>query len=214
MIAAIVPAAGRSARMGRPKLLLPIGGRSVLARVIAALREGGADPIVVVVAPADAEGAEALAAEAEQGGACVVVADPPPPDMRASVERGLDRLERGPAPSTVLIAPGDSPGIDADLVARLVARARAEPRSIIIPASQGGRGHPIALPWTLAAEIRALPGDVGINALVARHAASVIELDVAHADAIADLDTPDDYRRWADRDRPREADGRGPEEPR
>jgi molybdenum cofactor cytidylyltransferase len=196
MIAAIVPAAGRSERMGRPKLLLPIGGTSVIARVIAALRDGGADPILVVVPTVAIAGAEALAAAAGQAGASVVVADPPPPDMRASVERGLDRLGRQPAPATLLIAPGDSPGITAGLVARLIARARSEPRAILIPSSHGRRGHPIALPWSLAAEIRGLPHDVGINALVKRHADRVVELDVAHPDSIADLDTPDDYRRW------------------
>jgi molybdenum cofactor cytidylyltransferase len=200
MIAAVVPAAGRSERMGRPKLLLPIGGTSVIARVIAALRDGGVETVVVVVPPAAIDGASALAETAGQEGACVVVADPPPPDMRASVERGLDRLGREPAPSTLLLAPGDSPGITADLVARVVARARSEPRAIIIPSSHGRRGHPIALPWPLAAEIRGLPENVGINALVARHAGKVIELDVDHPDALADLDTPDDYRRWADHD--------------
>jgi molybdenum cofactor cytidylyltransferase len=197
MIAAVVPAAGRSERMGRPKLLLPIGGQSVIARVIAALRDGGADPVVVVVPPAAIPGASALADAAGLSGARVVIADPAPPDMRASVERGLDRLAQGPTPSTLLLAPGDSPGIDAVLVARVVARARSAPRAIIIPSSHGRRGHPIALPWALVAEIRALPDDVGINALVARHADQVIELDVAHPDALADLDTPEDYRRWA-----------------
>ena len=86
MIAAIVPAAGRSERMGRPKLILPIGGLSVIARVTSALRQGGADPVLVVVPPAAVPGASALAAEAARAGACVVVAEPPPPDMRASVE--------------------------------------------------------------------------------------------------------------------------------
>ena len=56
-IAAIVPAAGRSERMGRPKLILPIGGATVIARVVAALRQGGAEPVVVVAPPAEAPGA-------------------------------------------------------------------------------------------------------------------------------------------------------------
>ena len=101
-----------------------------------------------------------------------------------------------PPPATFLLAPGDSPGITAELVARIVARAEAEPDAIVIPQSRGRRGHPIALPWSLAAEIRGLPGDVGINALVARHAARVLTLDVADPAALDDLDTPDDYRRW------------------
>jgi len=198
MIAAIVPAAGRSERMGRPKLILPIGGLSMIAHVTSALRQGGADPVVVVVPPAAVAGAPALAAEAARAGGCVVVAERPPPDMRASVECGLDHLaqRRLPPPATFLLAPGDSPGISAELVARIVARAKAEPDAIVIPQSQGRRGHPIALPWSLAAEIRSLPGNVGINALVARHAARVVTLDVADPAALADLDTPDDYRRW------------------
>jgi molybdenum cofactor cytidylyltransferase len=199
-IAAIVPAAGRSERMGRPKLLLPVGGLSVIARVVAALRDGGAATVVVVVPPETSPGASALAAEAEQAGACVVVADPPPPDMRSSVGRGLDHLCEMPAPpSTLLIAPGDSPGIDAALVARVIDRARSAPDSIVVPKSRGRRGHPLALPWSLADEIRTLPEGVGINTLVARHADRVVALDVDDPDAFDDLDTPDDYRRWAGR---------------
>ena len=68
MIAAIVPAAGRSERMGRPKLILPIGGLSVIAHVTIALRTGGADPVLVIVPPASVAGAPALAAEAARGG--------------------------------------------------------------------------------------------------------------------------------------------------
>ncbi|MBC7893092.1 MAG: NTP transferase domain-containing protein, partial [Sphingobacteriaceae bacterium] len=107
MIAAVVPAAGRSERMGRPKLILPLGGGTVIARVIRALREGGAEPIVVVAPPVDFDGAKILADEATRAGAVVVVADSATADMRASVELGLEWLRRGPAPSTVLLAPGD-----------------------------------------------------------------------------------------------------------
>src|SRR5262249_4851607 len=162
------PAAGRSERMGRPKLLLPIGGRTVIERVVTALRQGGAAAVVVVVPPATVPGAGALAAAAGDAGANVVVADPPPREMRASVERGLAQVRRMPLPppATLLLAPGDSPGIDAGLVARIIARARSAPRSIVIPTAQGRRGHPIALPWWLAERIPGLPEGVGINALV------------------------------------------------
>ncbi len=34
MIFAVVPAAGRASRMGRPKLSLPLGGRTVLEHVV------------------------------------------------------------------------------------------------------------------------------------------------------------------------------------
>ena len=38
---ALIPAAGKSRRMGRPKVSLPLGGRIVLEHVIAALQEAG-----------------------------------------------------------------------------------------------------------------------------------------------------------------------------
>jgi molybdenum cofactor cytidylyltransferase len=205
MIAAVVPAAGRSERMGRPKLILPLGGETVIARLIRALREGGAETIVVVAPPADIAGADALAIEASRAGAVVVVAGSATADMRASVELGLDWLVRGPAPECILIAPGDSPGITAELVRRVVDRASAEPGAIVVPRFGGRGGHPVALPWHLAAEVRDLPEGTGVNALLAARADRVLMLDVDEPGTTADLDTPDDYRAWVEAGR----DGHG-----
>lgn len=198
MIAAIVPAAGRSERMGRPKLILPIGRTTVIARVAAALRDGGAEPVIVVAPPADFAGAAILADEARNVGAFVLVPAEHPIDMRASVELGLDHLGRRSAPASFLVAPADSPSLTPELVGQVVARTREAPQSIVIPVYHGRRGHPIALPWRLADEIRALPLGVGLNALIALHADSVAEFDVADPGAVEDLDTPEDYRRSAD----------------
>ena len=196
MIPAIVPAAGRSERMGRPKLILPIEGTTVIARVVSALLGGGAGPVIVVVPPADAPGAATLAEEAARAGAEVLVAADRPPDMRGSFELGFARLAEGAAATMVLLTPGDSAGITAALVAEVIARARQEPRGIVIPVVKGRRGHPVALPWHLAAAVSALPEGVGINALVALHPDEVVELLVAEPGAVDDLDTPEDYDRW------------------
>jgi len=45
MTFAVVPAAGRSSRMGRSKLALPLGDSTVLQVVVETLRNGGADPV-------------------------------------------------------------------------------------------------------------------------------------------------------------------------
>lgn len=198
MIPAIVPAAGRSERMGRPKLILPIGDTTVIAHLVRALAEGGAAPVVVVTPPHDAPGAAVLADEARSAGAEVVVAAERPADMRGSFELALDHLGTGPPPATVLLAPADSLGISAEVTAAVIASARSNPEAIIIPTCQGQRGHPIALPWPLAVRTRALPLGAGINALVALHAAEVIELPVADTRILDDLDTPDDYRRYTE----------------
>jgi len=197
MIAAIVPAAGHSERMGRPKLILRVGERTVIARVVQALLQGGADRVVVVTPPADAPGAKILACEAEDAGALVVIPEERPIDMRASFERGLDALADNPGLLTLLLAPGDSVGITPELTAQVVASAKAQPASLIVPVVQGQRGHPVAIPWPLAEEVRSLPLGVGINTLVKLHAAAVVELPVTEPGAVADLDTPEDYQRWS-----------------
>jgi len=56
----LIPAAGLSTRMGRPKLLLPLAGRTVLERQARLAGAAGADPIVVVVERVSPELAAAI----------------------------------------------------------------------------------------------------------------------------------------------------------
>jgi molybdenum cofactor cytidylyltransferase len=199
VIAAIVPACGRSTRIGRPKLLLPIAGAPLIARVVAALRGGGVDEVLVVVPPATVEGASELAEAAGRAGATIVVAPGPTPDMRATFEVGLAWLEsegRAP-PDAVLLQPGDSPGLNSDVVAAVIVAHRGAPEAIHVPIHEGHRGHPLALPWPLARAVRDLPDGCGINAVLAAHADRVRPCPVGEAGMLHDLDTWDDYRSWA-----------------
>ncbi len=197
MIAAVVPAAGHSQRMGRPKLTLPVDGGTVIARVVQALRQGGVERVIVVAPPPDVSSTAALVVEAESAGARVITPAVRPEDMRASFECGLDALVEIANVSTVLLAPGDSVGITVGLVEQVVAHAKIHPDRLIVPVTNQRRGHPVALPQRLLQEIRALPKGVGINALLKRHHADVIELPVEETGAVEDLDTPEDYARWA-----------------
>ena len=192
MIVAIVPAAGLSRRMGRPKPLLEIGGASLIAHVVRALLMGGADRVVVVVPPADREESVGIAREAGGAGAEVVVLGRETPDMRASIEAGLDRVGEAEA---VLLTPADQPGVDAALVARVI-RAGREAGTIARPMAGTKRGHPVYLPWAVALDIRGLPEGVGVNALVDDPAGIVVEIEVGDVGSLADVDTLDDYRRW------------------
>jgi CTP:molybdopterin cytidylyltransferase MocA len=62
---AVLLAGGQSKRMGRPKLVLPLGERTVLEHVLAALRQAAVEHILVVIGPHVAE----LGALAESAGA-------------------------------------------------------------------------------------------------------------------------------------------------
>jgi CTP:molybdopterin cytidylyltransferase MocA len=195
MTFALIPAGGKSARMGRPKLSLPLFGRTVLECVVAALRAGGAERVVVVVAPHSAE----LVPLAEVAGAHVHLLPHETPHMRATVEQGLRWIEqtwRPGADDPWLLVPADHPTLDAELVRSLLREyGRRGDASIIVPVHGGKRGHPVVLAWRHVAEIRRHPTDEGLNTYLRLHAWATRELAVASAEILRDLDTPEDYER-------------------
>jgi molybdenum cofactor cytidylyltransferase len=203
VIVAVVPAAGHSTRMGRPKLSLPLGNRTVLEHVVAALRAGGADHVVVVIGPHVPE----LASLAETAGAHVCQLAEPTSDMRATVEHGLCWVEAHlhPAPADAwLLSPADHPTLDPSAIRELCDFYLRDPSpSILIPVYGGRRGHPALVAWQHVAGIRALPADRGINAYFREHATDAREVEVSSAGVLCDLDTPEDYERlcamWKDR---------------
>src|SRR5262249_42126737 len=116
---ALIPAAGKSTRMGRPKLALPLGKRSVLEGVIGALHEAGVERILVVVGPHVSE----LVPLAEAAGAAVLRLAEETKDMRATVEHGWRWIEEHWRPSEEdywLLVPADHPALDAAVVRHLL----------------------------------------------------------------------------------------------
>jgi molybdenum cofactor cytidylyltransferase len=195
MIFAVVPAAGHSRRMGRPKLDLPINGRPVLAHVVTALREGDVDEILVVLGP------HVAYLQTAAGGAHVLVLDAPTPDMRSTVEHGLRWLEERFQPAAAdawLLAPADHPTLPAAIVRTLIASWQDDPeQEVIIPTYAGRRGHPTLLAWRTVAGLREHPASEGLNTFIRSHGDRTRELPVADPEILADLDTPADYERYS-----------------
>lgn len=192
---AVLPAAGKSSRMGRPKLALPLGGRTILEHVVAALRQAEIEHILVVIGPHAAE----LASLAEPAGAYVCSLAKPTDGMRETVEHGLRWLEERfqPRPEdSWLLAPADHPALDASVVPQLESAYAAHPQSsIVIPTYHGRRGHPTLFAWRHVAAIRAYPAELGLNAYVREQVAQTLEVPVKSAGVLWDMDTPEDYER-------------------
>jgi molybdenum cofactor cytidylyltransferase len=197
VIAAIVPAAGQSRRMGQPKLLLEFDGTPLIHRVVTALRNGGVPNVVVVVPAANIPESAPLASAARTAGATVIVPNQQPQDMRASIELAIARLASESAPDHLLLAPADSPGITPQLVKTLSDQSTRSPTQILIPAHQGKRGHPVIFPWPIIIALNKLEPGLGLNALVARNNDRVLEIPAPDPTALFDLDTPEDLARWS-----------------
>lgn len=197
---AIVPAAGLSVRMGRPKLLLPWRETTVIQHVLATWRASQVSRTVVVVRPDDDE----LATVCRNAGVDVVVPATAPSEMKVSIEHGLRHVERAYCPSdddAWLLAPADIPGISNSTIDRLLlASAGNSSPAIVVPCHEGRRRHPVLFPWSMAREVSELTDGEGVNVLLQRH--PVREIACPEAGTQDDLDTPDDYRRLQDRETP------------
>lgn len=190
---AIVPAAGSSLRMGRDKLLLPWGETVVLAAVLASLRAGGAERVVVVASATNA----ALLDWLEETDQEWTLNERPEEGMLSSVWAGLSALGGGESirrqAAPLLICPGDLPEIDPATVERLLEAIRAG-ASLAVPTFLGRRGHPLAVAPVWAAEIPAIDPEIGLRQLLELHRDGVTELTVEDEGILRDLDTPEDYR--------------------
>lgn len=185
-IAAVVLAAGRSRRMGTNKLVEPIGGRPMLARVVDAALASAAAPVLVVTG----HQRHAVAASIE-GRPVTLVHNPAHAEgISTSVKAGIAAL-----PDDVdgaLICLGDMPGIAPAVLDRLIAAyAPAENRAICVPTFGGRRGNPVLWDRRFFTEMMEIAGDVGARHLVGAHADQVVEVEMADDGVLVDVDTPD-----------------------
>lgn len=185
----LVLAAGMAQRMGSTKQLLPFGDRTILQTVVDTL--SGADLVgVVVVLGHDADAVR----ESLRGRPVLCcVNDAYREGMFSSVLCGLRHL---PADAgAVLIALGDQPQIELNVVQAVVRAYREGDRGIAIPISGGKRGHPVLINLSrYQSEILGLSGDEGLKPVMRGHPQDTREVSVDDEGILRDLDTPEDYR--------------------
>ena len=186
---AVVPAAGRSYRMGTPKALLDAGGMSFLARVLTSLREGGAHPLLVVVRDRE----DPVAAEARTFGGEAILNPDPSSGPISSLQAGIRSLPEEAA--AVLFAPVDHPLFSPDTVRTLIRGYRETRAPLVVPALDGWRGHPVLFGRSLFSEL--LEDDLpdGARTVVRRYLDERLQMAVDDPGILSDIDTPEEYRK-------------------
>ena len=187
MIAAIILAAGASTRMGRPKLTLPMtGGRPLVRIAVEQVLAAGVDDTIVVLGG----DAEAVALALVPLPVRTVVNPRYAEGQSTSLRTGLDALR--PGTDAVVVALGDQPLPDPDVIRRLITAFRTTGRPIAVPVYREGRGNPVLFAAALFGELRAVMGDQGGRGVIARDASRVAEV-LVDMPMPADIDTPEDY---------------------
>ncbi|MFH1107716.1 MAG: nucleotidyltransferase family protein [Planctomycetota bacterium] len=217
----IVPAAGSSRRMGRPKPSLPYGDSTMVGILVRTLLNADLDGVVVVTRSELA----ALLDLPSDPRLVIVYNDDANSEMIDSVRVGLmrlviaERLKRRKAETQkrrnarmndrflfsaflrfcasgrvgVLIVPADMPAIRVETYRACRAAFADDPGSLVIAANDGRLGHPIIFPWSLRADVMGLHN--GLRELTQIHADRVRLVETGDPGVTRDVDSPDDYER-------------------
>jgi len=190
---AIVLAAGRSSRFGSDKLLAPLLGRPVLARVLDTVAASAGAGILraVFLVVREPHGAEAHLGQA--AGAIVVESPRAAEGMALSLQAGLERVA-STAPVTgaaALVVLGDQPAIRRDVIEEVVRRWRSTGAAAVRPRyadHPDEPGHPVLLDRRLWPEVARMAGDSGPGRLLPGQAIELVDV----AGRNPDIDTPAD----------------------
>lgn len=183
-LAAVILAAGVSARMGKLKPMLQIDGQTMVQRVVGSMLGAGASPVVVVT------GYQHYVLEEHLRDAGVIFVRNKlyyETHMLDSLFLGLSAL--GPDTKRVLVSPADIPLIKPETVQTLL-RTQGD---FIRPCHNGKAGHPIVISYQLLRQIQGYHGPGGLRRAVA--ACGVVPVDILVDDegTTLDSDTRDEY---------------------
>lgn len=194
-IGALIPAAGRSRRMGRAKPLLPLRGADFLGCILETLRlhAQGIEPVVVIRRDGDRALAERLV-ELRGAGLRVATVDDGPGDMLRSVRAGTALL--GDAVGA-LVWPVDVPAVAGESVAKVYSAALKWPDRVVLPLTGGQTGHPVYVPRSLLEPMAASGATTtdapGLRGILAAALAPAIEVVVEDRCSLLNVNTLQDY---------------------
>ncbi len=203
---AVIAAAGLGTRMAGQKVTAPLGGGTVVGRVVSAVRDAGGLRETVVVAGSGFADVAAAVAQAEtaapgRGGAVEsaapirVVRNPAPEaGMSSTLRVGLGALRR---PAGVMVLLGDQPLVHPETLRRILELSRESPRAAAVGLAGNGVSYvrpPVLLHRSLLPLVMELHGDQGARHLLAAHVTSVLSVEGAPEEAV-DVDRPEDLER-------------------
>lgn len=195
MIVAVLLSAGESRRMGSPKALLPIGGKTFIEHIVASLERTKVGKTVVVLGH-NAEEIRARAAHLRV--TWVVNKDYAKGQLSSLIAavRSLQEPAGAPQVDGILVHLVDHPFLDSRLVNEMIDRFYESKKLIVVPRYQGRRGHPVIFSKALFAELLRAPLEEGAKAVVHAHRDETLEIETGEEGVAVDIDTQGEYRKF------------------
>ena len=192
-IGVIILAAGRSARMGQPKLLLPWGGSSVLGHLIAEWEALRARQIAVVHAP----GNQFIQAELDRLGFPArgrIINRNPERGMFSSIQCAAEWAGWREGLTHWAIVLGDQPHLQRQTLQQVLSFSSARPAKVCQPSRHGHGRHPVVVP---EAVFRRIAGSTAatLKQFLAVKPAPVVLCELDDPGLDLDIDRPADYEK-------------------
>ena len=189
----VILGAGASARMGRPKLLLPWGETTVIGQILSQWQQLGAEQIAVVMRENDLPLASELA-RLKFPAANRIHNPQPERGMFSSIICAANWAGWKTHLTHWAIVLGDQPHLQTETLRTLRDGSAQNPQAICQPALGGREKHPVILPARAMADLKS-PAAADLKAFLKLTDCPRVLCPVADAGLSLDLDTPDDYKR-------------------
>jgi molybdenum cofactor cytidylyltransferase len=171
--------------MGENKLLIEIKGAPLIRKVVLAVQNSAAQPVVVVtghdeklvrVALADVKALFVRNPDYREG-------------LSTSLRAGIHAV--GDYEGAVIVL-GDMPAISSSLIDRMIAAFDPQNgRCICVAVHNSRRGNPVLFARSFFDELQSVTGDIGARQVLARHTELVREVEAGDDGPLIDIDTPD-----------------------
>lgn len=187
MLAALIPAAGLSSRMGRYKPLLPLGRTTMIGTVIGLFKTAGIREIIVVTG----HNHDRLAPVVEAVGARPLFNPDYISGMFSSIRAGVASLPSGI--EGFFLLPADIPAIRSSTIGVIRKKFEEAKGALIVPAFKGKTGHPPLIPARLIPAITGADPDTNLRQILFSDQSQIIQLPVHDRGILMDADTPEGY---------------------
>ncbi len=184
----MILAAGESTRMGKPKLLLPLGNKTIIETIIDKVTPSKADKILVVLG----SGWKKIERKIKKFSLRTTVNPNFKKGMLSSVQWGFKALPKNAR--AVLVLLGDQPAVSTTIINQIIDAYQATNKGIVLPVYKKERGHPVLIDLKYRGEVESLSHEIGLRGLVYGHPEDIMEVKVNTASILRDIDYLEDYQ--------------------
>jgi molybdenum cofactor cytidylyltransferase len=189
MIWAMILAAGESKRMGKPKLLLPYGEKTIIETIVETVVSSNVENTLIILG----SDREKIEEKIKNSPVKIVYNRDFRSGMLSSVQCGFKAVPE--ETRAVLVVLGDQPKISADVINKLIDAYKSTGKGIVLPVYKKERGHPVLIDVKYGEEVENLSPEVGLRGTVYNHPEDILEVDIETPSIFQDIDDESDYKR-------------------